>query len=390
MDIRTLFMAQTCALVATAAMLWVARSPADRSNGLRTWTLAISAQGLAYLLLANAGRLPLLLSGACANALGALSVALFFVAIRQFLGLRYSRPWLAAMVAMVTVAASLSGANYAGATIFNGFVYGLIELLNGLALWRRPAPALARLQRVVALFHLLMAAVLPARAVALLLLGRQIHYLDQPIDWQMPVYVFGFVYLITTSLGFLLLCKMRAESEVMQQAMSDGLTGLANRRALNEAMAHALAMAERSQHPFAVLMVDVDRFKAINDQFGHGAGDATLAAFAQRLQAGLRAQDQPFRYGGEEFCVLLPETEAAGAMALAERLRQHVALPASDGRPALSASFGLAIWQAGDTADALFGRADRALYRAKAQGRDRVELSEPAGAGPNTQPSRFS
>jgi diguanylate cyclase (GGDEF)-like protein len=373
-DLRTLFLAQTCALAAMAVMFWVARTEADRSNGLRTWTQAVTSQGLAFLLLANAGRVPTWLSAWVANALGAAGVALFFVAIRQFLGRGFSRRGLAAMVALVTAVGGLLGADYSVATIFNGFVYGGLQLLNGWVLWRRPQAELRRVQRVVALCYLLMGVVLPLRAAGLLLAGTHIDYLNLPISGQEPIYVFGFLFIVITNLGFLLLCKMRAETEVRQQAMTDGLTGLANRRALNEALAHALAIAERRQQPFAVLMADVDHFKVINDRFGHRAGDATLAAFAQRLRNALRAQDQPFRYGGEEFCMLLPDTDAAGALVLAERLRLSVALPAAGAAQALSASFGAAVWQPGDAADTLFSRADRALYRAKALGRDRVEI----------------
>lgn len=357
-----------------AAMFWVARTGADRGNGLRTWTLAITAQSVAFLLLANAGRLPAWLSAGLGNALGALGVALYFVAIRQFLGLRYAKPWLLAMIVVVTAVGTVSGTQYAVATIFNGFVYGLLQLLNGLALWRRPQTELQRVQRVVAGCYGLMGLVLPLRAAGLLLAGAQIDYLNMPLTWQEPIYIFGFIFVIVTNLGFLQLCKMRAEAEVRQQAMTDGLTGLANRRALNEATAHALAMSDRNQQPFAVVMADVDHFKRINDQLGHRAGDEALAAFARRLRAALRAQDLPFRYGGEEFCMLLPDTDAPGARVLAERLRLAVAQPASEAMPAVSASFGAAVWQAGDTADAMLSRADRALYRAKALGRDRVEI----------------
>ena len=374
MDIRTLFLAQTGALIATAAMLWLARSQADRTNGLQTWTWALTSQGIAYFLLANVGRLPQWLSSVAGNAAGAVSVALFFVAIRQFLGLRVSAPRLAVMVLAVTVVAMLVGTDYAKSTIFNGFVYGVMELLNGLSLWRRTQAEMTRVRRVVALFYLLMGLVLPLRALALIAVGAKLDYLNMPATWQAPIYVFGFLYIIVTNLGFLQLCKMRAEREVRLQAMTDGLTGLANRRALDQAMVQALATAQRSERPFAVVMVDVDHFKSINDRHGHRMGDATLIAFGQRLRTGLRAQDQAFRYGGEEFSVLMPDTDAPAALASAERLRGRVATPSSEAMMGLTASFGIAIWRTDDSADALFGRADRALYRAKRLGRNRSEL----------------
>lgn len=377
MDLRTLFLAQTCTLVAIAAMLWIARSEDDRRNGMREWTAAVTAQGLAFMLLAYADRWSPLWSGLAGNALGALGVALFHAAICRFVGRPLPRTALAFMVVAVTAVAALAGGRYAISTIVNGYLYGIVQLANGALLWRAPRTGLARTQRVVAAFYLLMALVLPLRATRLWLETADVaalDYLNMPIDWQQPLYVFAFVFIIVTNLGFLQLCKMRAEAEVREQAMSDGLTGLPNRRALNIALAHELATARRSGQPFAVVMADVDHFKAINDQLGHSAGDATLAAFAARLAAALREQDLPFRYGGEEFCVLLPATDENGAVALAERLRHAVARPAAGDQRALTASFGIAIWRDGDTADALFDRADRALYRAKTAGRDRVEL----------------
>jgi len=379
LDLRTLFLAQTCALLAIAAMLWIARSPADRGTGLGTWTLGVSAQGLAFLLLANAGRLPALLSSVLANAAGALSVALFFVALRRFLGLPPRWRGLALMIAAVTGVAALSGSRYVDSTIFNGYAYGVLQLLNARALWRRPSaaapqPPMQRVLRLVALFYLLMGLLLPLRATALLLGRTPLNYLDLPAGAQEPIYVFAFLFIIVTNLGFLQLCKMRAEAEVRSQAMSDELTGLPNRRALDEAVERALAGAARDGRPFAVMMVDVDHFKAINDRFGHHAGDTALCGFAQRLKTGLRQGDQVFRYGGEEFSVLLDDSEAATALALAERLRAAVELPPAELTQARSASFGLTLWRPGDSADALLGRADLALYRAKSRGRNRVEI----------------
>jgi diguanylate cyclase (GGDEF)-like protein len=373
MDVRTLFLAQTGALAAIAAMLWVARADADAKNGLSTWTLAVTSQGIAFLLLANAGRIPVWLSAFVGNALGALSVVLFFVAIRQFLGRGFSKWPLLVLAVAVSLVAALSGAKYEGATVFNGFVYGAVQLLNGWALLRAQRPELARVQRLVAVFYLAMGVVLPLRATALLLEGTALDYINKPIGWQEPIYAFAFLFVIVTNLGFLLMCKMRAEADVRAQAMTDDLTGLANRRSLDAAIDHSLAVAERSRRPFAVVMVDLDHFKAINDRLGHSAGDAVLAAFGARLRTGLRAQDQPFRYGGEEFSVLLPDVDTNGAALLAERLRQQVAQPVEGDMPAISASLGVAAWQAGDSADSLLARADRALYRAKAAGRNRVE-----------------
>lgn len=379
MDVRTLFLAQTCALLASAAMLWIARGEADRRNGLRLWMLAVAGQGLAYALLSNAGRLPSLLSAGLGNALGAVSVALFHAAIRQFLGHAMQRTGLvlmALMVLTVTAVALTAAADYAQSTIFNGFAYGLVQLLNAWLLWRSPAPTLRGVQRVVAGFYLLMGLLLPLRAAALLLQqGQGRDYLNVPADWQAPLFLFGFLFIIVTTLGFLQMCKMQAEAEVRQQALSDRLTGLPNRRALDEAIAAALALAQHNQQPFALLMLDIDHFKSINDGFGHHAGDAALAAFAAGLRASLAADEQAFRWGGEEFCVLLPAPGSqASALQRAQLLHRQIAQPAQGGLPALRASLGLALWQQDESAESLLGRADRALYRAKSLGRDRVEL----------------
>jgi diguanylate cyclase (GGDEF)-like protein len=220
-----------------------------------------------------------------------------------------------------------------------------------------------------------MGLVLPARAIALLLAGPSRLSLDHGNAWQVPIYAFGFVYLAATNLGFVLMCKTRAEAETRLQARTDDLTGLANRRALDEEIAQAFARARRSQRPFAVVMVDIDRFKFINDTHGHGAGDATLAAFATRLAGALREPDRAYRYGGEEFCLLLADTDLAGARALAERVRGHILRPFDGTIREMTASLGVSAWQPQDSADALFHRADRALYAAKRNGRDRVETA---------------
>nr|WP_308495301.1 GGDEF domain-containing protein [Duganella qianjiadongensis] len=367
--------AQTCMLSAMAAMLWIARTDADRKNGLRTWMFGVSCQSMAYLLLAQGGRDTTLLSPMLGNGLGALSVSLYFVAIRQFVGRPYSKPWLALMVGSIVVVGAVAGQKYQLATIFNSFVYGTLELLNALTLWRASQTESKPVQRTVALAYFLMGIVLPLRACALILSQMNTDYLSAAPVWHQAIFIFGFVYIVVTKLGFVQMCKIKAESMIAQQSLTDGLTGLANRRAFDNALQIALNSAARDGRPFSVVLVDLDHFKALNDCFGHLAGDAALVAFGQRLRTGLRLQDDAFRYGGEEFCVLLPNTDATEAAVVAGRLCAKVALAEQNGHPAQTASFGVAIWRRGDTADTLIGRADDALYRAKSLGRNRVELA---------------
>ena len=171
-----------------------------------------------------------------------------------------------------------------------------------------------------------------------------------------------------------------ANARLQQIAMQDGLTGIANRRCFDQTLAREHRRAARLEMPLALLLVDVDWFKAFNDTYGHLAGDACLRGIAQALDPNARRPlDLVARYGGEEFAVLLPDTDEAGAMAIAEAVRKSVRELALDhaGSPAgmVSVSIGVGVARprpAGPDATGLVDMADAALYRAKAAGRDRV------------------
>lgn len=156
----------------------------------------------------------------------------------------------------------------------------------------------------------------------------------------------------------------------------DGLTGLFNRRALDRRLDLAVAASLRAGTPLSLIVLDTDRFKDYNDRYGHLAGDDVLRCLARVMEANVREGDLCFRYGGEEFVVLLPGQALAQATVVAERIREAFReSSASDLGPGGTVSLGVAQLREGDTANTLLARADAALYHAKEGGRDRVELA---------------
>ncbi len=153
--------------------------------------------------------------------------------------------------------------------------------------------------------------------------------------------------------------------QVRDMARCDALTGLPNRRALEEQLPQAMARARRSLSPLSVAILDIDHFKTYNDTHGHLAGDEVLRACAKAWDSALRAEDTIARFGGEEFLVLLPDTAPEEAAEIVERLRERTPM-------GQSCSAGLAYWDYAESIDDLIARADQALYLAKAGGRDRL------------------
>ena len=178
--------------------------------------------------------------------------------------------------------------------------------------------------------------------------------------------------LLTLVLARPLLRAFRWTEEQASEARVDSLTGLANRRALEEVLAAEIARAHRFTHQLAVVLLDLDRFKEINDSFGHAAGDVMLRAVSRLLTSLARQGDTVARWGGEEFVVVLPETDLAGAERFAERLRRTIEAQ-SVGDMQTSASCGVATMLPEDNVEELLRAADQALYQAKTNGRNRTE-----------------
>ncbi len=158
-----------------------------------------------------------------------------------------------------------------------------------------------------------------------------------------------------------------------QLAIRDNLTGLYNRRKLDESFAQEVARSDRYNRPLSVIMLDIDYFKAVNDTHGHHVGDAVLVQTAEILLATLRTSDIPGRWGGEEFLIICPETPLDITVKLAERLRLNYESHDFHEAGRLTASFGVSTHHKGTHAKDIFLSADAALYRAKNGGRNRVE-----------------
>lgn len=245
----------------------------------------------------------------------------------------------------------------------------------------------------------------PMLATALVFLVRAAYpfFDDSPLhrairlnsNWQ--IWLVTYFNLLTIALNFVLgyVVVMRLVRKLQHLSQHDGLTGLLNRRAIEYLLDRETQLLQRFGQPFSVMLVDIDHFKRINDRLGHPAGDAVLASVARTLESQAREVDRVARFGGEEFCVLLPHTLREGALQAGERLRDAVRrtpVPWSDELISVTISVGVA--SASDPTEPLLSllhRADQALYRAKAEGRDRVVMADAPQQAPEPHiPTRFA
>jgi diguanylate cyclase (GGDEF)-like protein len=179
----------------------------------------------------------------------------------------------------------------------------------------------------------------------------------------------------------------REQMRLGREAQQDALTGLANRRAFDARLADEVTVAERTARTFALVMLDIDHFKALNDRYGHVHGDSVLRWLGALLASAARRGDLVARYGGEEFAAILPDAGVDDAGRWAERLRQSISADPPPGTDTtVTVSMGVAAWRAGDAPTDTVARADRALYAAKDAGRDRVAI-DGVVAGPSARPS---
>jgi len=316
-----------------------------------------------------------------ANALAVYGGALTYSGLRSFND-RSTRPWLGVVAAGAWLAACQIPAideSYAWRTAFSGALTLLLLALCVVEGLRTRDGLKSRLP-LAGLFGIHCIAVAVRTAIAVNNSDGDLAAAFQHPAFG-PLAIEAAVFAQAVALTMLALTKERIERGLRAVARTDALTGLPNRRAFFEAAEAVLAQGARHRRPTSLAILDLDRFKQINDTFGHPAGDAVLRVFASALRDAVRASDVAGRLGGEEFAVILPDTDASQALRAVERIMQAVAGAAA--RDAASTggfttSAGVASSR-GSTAmlEALFVQADAALYEAKRLGGNRVRASVP-------------
>jgi diguanylate cyclase (GGDEF)-like protein len=375
-----------------------------RRDGLGHWAAALLINAVGHVLLMLRGQVPDVLSIVVGNTLLSGVLAGMISAIYQFHGRTIGWVLLLAPSALVMGAVIIFIDNFSARVSLVGVVIGLQ------AVWAL-ATALERRHVTVGRGHWLLVAGLALEAVVLLgrsllavgVEGAEVGIL-QSSSLQTLTFVATFSVVLVSSMGFVFMSRDRADENNRVMAALDPLTGVANRRSLIAALDRDVARAVRTRESIALMMVDIDHFKNVNDQYGHPVGDLVLCSVVNVLRQRVRAQDLVGRYGGEEFMVVLPDTGLHGAEQLARALCKAV----ENSRCSIDAAHGGAIavtvsigvfggrLESGDSWDMLIAAADRALYQAKENGRNRVEVatslrrpSSPAGTEthPETHPA---
>ena len=382
LHLPTLLMALTLASGVLAGAVLAVSWGSRLHKGLSLWGLGLVVNALSYPAfgLRDAGLLGV--SIVLTNALTALSLVTHTLALMAFQRGRCDTlprwvVWLPAGLNLVAAVALLHDDRWR-----NVCVAGLQAALALVLLSQAWAPGLhgRRLtgRWVVIVGASLLFLSLLARTGSMLGASDWDIQFNVPTQVQVATYFAVLAVLLLNSMGFVLMQMEHAVSQQHELASHDRLTGLYNRLALMELMDHHLALARRRQSPLALLMLDIDHFKVVNDQHGHLVGDEVLRQVAQRAQTRLRSADMLARFGGEEFLTLLPATTIEGARAVAEDIRRAVGdqpMVVNGVSIPVTISIGVhaSIPTEGPTAaESMIDRSDQALYQAKHQGRNRV------------------
>ena len=300
---------------------------------------------------------------------------------------RYDRPfpWIVASaifigtIGLMTLVIAHDPFSYQRALVMN-FGSGLAYALSIPAVWSKRQGRIERVLLAILALSVLQSFVRPVAVVAIGPEGGALAYSDS--TYALTLHLVSAVCAISLAVTLFFALGMDLVVNLHRRAEEDQLTGILNRRGFERRIAETFSYLDRSPLPFSIVACDIDHFKQVNDIWGHGAGDAVIAAFARSLVCPSRASDFAARLGGEEFVIALWNTDGNGARLYAEGRRALFSTTAVEALPSgefRTASFGVAEREPGETLERLMARADAALYDAKRTGRNRVVLA-PRGA----------
>jgi diguanylate cyclase (GGDEF)-like protein len=379
-DIRTFMLVLAIGNIGFALLMaGYARTAAD-NPAMRVWAWAKLVLGCAHLLGWLRPDLPYLAITIAANSALILGTALELAAYCMFFGFtRWKRVLYpcAALALLIFHGARFSHASPNDLMVIMAII---LAMFTGAMAWilLRPGAGHSLLRRLIGVNDFVFFVAMSARAYSGIVHRDMAVF--SPGMVQTVTYLASYLLMIVNGFGFLLLCKEKDDQKMALLATIDSLTGLVNRRAFFERTEGARLLAGRMRSPIALMMIDIDHFKRLNDRFGHATGDEALCVFAATAQQALREHDIMGRLGGEEFALVLPGTDLEGALQAAERLRTAVSaavLPTSGNEYTMTVSIGVVVIDPNEHINAALARADHALYAAKSAGRDRVEAGEP-------------
>lgn len=378
LDVPTLFVVMISTSLLLAASMAVAVGMRFH-DGVGKWTGALVLQAAVCMLYLARDGWPDMLTIILPGAIFALCISLQAAAILDFYGKILSGKWhvLPPLITFGVLALLLD--NFAARVIVAGLGFGAGLLAVGLMLQRLDSASDHPARYMVTAGFLFAALACVGCAIAMMIDPTVIKEVSTPSFVQGITFLAALAVMLITSVGFLLMHKERAEEVARRLSVTDPLTGTFNRRTFLELGAREIARTRRAKGALSLLMLDLDHFKKVNDQYGHQAGDVALKSVVEALQGCLRREDLVVRYGGEEFCVLLPDVELDNAAILAERVRAAVELNGfsyGGKQIPLTMSVGVAmlIRDSAEDIERLVSRADEALYSAKASGRNRVAI----------------
>jgi diguanylate cyclase (GGDEF)-like protein len=379
-DTPTLF--ACVALVATImAFCLILVGQFNQRDGLLTIGFGLLAHALAYIGYTFYGHAPLWLTYGAANTLLAVALAFYGASVFRIVELpvawwRVFAPAALMLVLMVSLIDTLEPRMLAATLL-------LMLQCSLIIYWtRRHIPAKGRARMLLIIGSSISLIGLGMRVVAVLGGGAaEMRYDVSNLKQTISVSIGTFTAMMI-SLGLVLLSKERSESLLQHMALRDVLTGILNRRAILDQFSTELERARRYCSSLAVVMVYIDKFKQINDRYGHLAGDEVISHCANHLTQRIRHSDSIGRYGGEEFLILLPSTNTEGALAVLNELRASLAeSPAQYDKTKISLRISIGVCcvvpTEGDTIASLLTRADSALYEAKGSGRNTLRLAPP-------------